>query len=111
LRRRLYNRMRVEELEQLDLAYAPPFATVWNPVLNCGAAVVEAAIVNQARSSTGSAERPQSTTRPALCFRLDGQAAARSRDQGLTLFWNPIYYSRLFKGVTVRASGASGLRI
>jgi NADPH-dependent 2,4-dienoyl-CoA reductase/sulfur reductase-like enzyme len=29
----LYNRMRVEDLEQLDLAYAPPFATVWDPVL------------------------------------------------------------------------------
>ena len=29
----LHNRMRVEELEQLDLAYAPPFATVWDPVL------------------------------------------------------------------------------
>ncbi len=29
----LHNRMRVDELEQLDLAYAPPFATVWDPVL------------------------------------------------------------------------------
>jgi CoA-dependent NAD(P)H sulfur oxidoreductase len=29
----LQNRMRVEDLEQLDLAYAPPFATVWDPVL------------------------------------------------------------------------------
>jgi NADPH-dependent 2,4-dienoyl-CoA reductase/sulfur reductase-like enzyme len=29
----LYNRMRAEDLEQLDLAYAPPFATVWDPVL------------------------------------------------------------------------------
>jgi NADPH-dependent 2,4-dienoyl-CoA reductase/sulfur reductase-like enzyme len=29
----LHNRMRVEDLEQLDLAYAPPFATVWDPVL------------------------------------------------------------------------------
>ncbi len=29
----LHNRMRVEELEQFDLAYAPPFATVWDPVL------------------------------------------------------------------------------
>jgi len=29
----LYNRMRVEDLEQLDLAYAPPFATVWDPVV------------------------------------------------------------------------------
>ncbi|HXM45503.1 MAG TPA: FAD-dependent oxidoreductase [Bryobacteraceae bacterium] len=28
----LHNRMRVEDLEQLDLAYAPPFATVWDPV-------------------------------------------------------------------------------
>ncbi|MGH9662369.1 MAG: FAD-dependent oxidoreductase, partial [Bryobacteraceae bacterium] len=26
-------RMRVDELEQLDLAYAPPFAAVWDPVL------------------------------------------------------------------------------
>jgi len=29
----LHNRMRVDDLEQLDLAYAPPFATVWDPVL------------------------------------------------------------------------------
>jgi NADPH-dependent 2,4-dienoyl-CoA reductase/sulfur reductase-like enzyme len=29
----LHNRMRVEDLEQLDMAYAPPFATVWDPVL------------------------------------------------------------------------------
>ncbi len=29
----LHNGMRVEDLEQLDLAYAPPFATVWDPVL------------------------------------------------------------------------------
>jgi len=29
----LHNRMRVEDIEQLDLAYAPPFATVWDPVL------------------------------------------------------------------------------
>ena len=29
----LDNRMRVEDLERLDLAYAPPFATVWDPVL------------------------------------------------------------------------------
>jgi NADPH-dependent 2,4-dienoyl-CoA reductase/sulfur reductase-like enzyme len=29
----LHNRMRVEDLAQLDLAYAPPFATVWDPVL------------------------------------------------------------------------------
>jgi CoA-dependent NAD(P)H sulfur oxidoreductase len=29
----LHNRMRVEDLEQLDLAYAPPFSTVWDPVL------------------------------------------------------------------------------
>jgi len=29
----LHNRMRVEDLEQLDLAYAPPFATVWDPLL------------------------------------------------------------------------------
>ena len=29
----LHNRMRIEDLEQLDLAYAPPFATVWDPVL------------------------------------------------------------------------------
>lgn len=27
------NRMRVEDLEQLDLAYAPPYAQVWDPVL------------------------------------------------------------------------------
>jgi NADPH-dependent 2,4-dienoyl-CoA reductase/sulfur reductase-like enzyme len=26
-------RMRVEEVEQLDLAYSPPFSTVWDPVL------------------------------------------------------------------------------
>ncbi len=29
----LHARMRVEDIEQLDLAYAPPFATVWDPVL------------------------------------------------------------------------------
>ena len=29
----LHQRLRVEDLEQLDLAYAPPFATVWDPVL------------------------------------------------------------------------------
>ena len=29
----LHNRMRVEDVAQLDLAYAPPFATVWDPVL------------------------------------------------------------------------------
>jgi NADPH-dependent 2,4-dienoyl-CoA reductase/sulfur reductase-like enzyme len=29
----LHARLRVDELEQLDLAYAPPFATVWDPVL------------------------------------------------------------------------------
>ncbi|MGA2324671.1 MAG: FAD-dependent oxidoreductase [Bryobacteraceae bacterium] len=27
------NRMRIEDLEQLDLAYAPPFAPVWDPIL------------------------------------------------------------------------------
>ncbi len=27
------NRMRVEDLEQLDLAYTPPYAQVWDPVL------------------------------------------------------------------------------
>ena len=29
----LESRMRVDEFEQLDLAYAPPFATVWDPLL------------------------------------------------------------------------------
>ncbi len=29
----LHSRMRLEDFEQLDLAYAPPFATVWDPVL------------------------------------------------------------------------------
>lgn len=29
----LSGRMRVADVEQLDLAYAPPFATVWDPVL------------------------------------------------------------------------------
>jgi hypothetical protein len=29
----LWNHMRVDELMQLDLAYAPPFAPVWDPVL------------------------------------------------------------------------------
>jgi NADPH-dependent 2,4-dienoyl-CoA reductase/sulfur reductase-like enzyme len=29
----LQNRMRVDEFEQMDLAYAPPFAPVWDPVL------------------------------------------------------------------------------
>ena len=26
-------RMRVDQFEQLDLAYSPPFATVWDPLL------------------------------------------------------------------------------
>jgi len=29
----LHARMKVEDFEQLDLAYAPPFSTVWDPVL------------------------------------------------------------------------------
>jgi NADPH-dependent 2,4-dienoyl-CoA reductase/sulfur reductase-like enzyme len=29
----LYNKMTVEEVGRLDLAYAPPFATVWDPIL------------------------------------------------------------------------------
>jgi hypothetical protein len=29
----LTNRLRVEDFEQLDLAYAPPFAPVWDPLL------------------------------------------------------------------------------
>ena len=29
----LQNRMKVDEFERLDLAYAPPFATVWDPLL------------------------------------------------------------------------------
>jgi len=29
----LWNRMTVEELTALDLAYAPPFAPVWDPIL------------------------------------------------------------------------------
>src|SRR5262249_1261183 len=29
----LHNRMLVEDFERLDLAYAPPFATVWDPLL------------------------------------------------------------------------------
>ena len=29
----LYNKMTVEEVARLDLAYAPPFATVWDPIL------------------------------------------------------------------------------
>jgi NADPH-dependent 2,4-dienoyl-CoA reductase/sulfur reductase-like enzyme len=29
----LQNRMRVEDFEQLDLAYSPPFAPVWDPLL------------------------------------------------------------------------------
>ena len=29
----LTQRMTVDEFAQLDLAYAPPFATVWDPVL------------------------------------------------------------------------------
>ena len=29
----LHAGMRVEEFEQLDLAYAPPFAPVWDPLL------------------------------------------------------------------------------
>ena len=29
----LQNRMRVDEFEQLDLAYSPPFSPVWDPVL------------------------------------------------------------------------------
>jgi hypothetical protein len=29
----LWNNMRADEMMQLDLAYAPPFAPVWDPVL------------------------------------------------------------------------------
>jgi hypothetical protein len=29
----LWNHMRVDEMLNLDLAYAPPFASVWDPVL------------------------------------------------------------------------------
>ena len=29
----LYNRMAVSDIARLDLAYAPPFATVWDPIL------------------------------------------------------------------------------
>jgi len=29
----IWNEMTVEEIQQLDLAYAPPFSTVWDPVL------------------------------------------------------------------------------
>jgi NADPH-dependent 2,4-dienoyl-CoA reductase/sulfur reductase-like enzyme len=29
----LHNRMRIDDFEQMDLAYAPPFATVWDPLL------------------------------------------------------------------------------
>jgi NADPH-dependent 2,4-dienoyl-CoA reductase/sulfur reductase-like enzyme len=29
----LHNRMAVDEFERLDLAYAPPFSTVWDPLL------------------------------------------------------------------------------
>ena len=29
----LQTRMRVEEFEQLDLAYSPPFTPVWDPIL------------------------------------------------------------------------------
>jgi len=29
----LWNNMRADEIMQLDLAYAPPFAPVWDPVL------------------------------------------------------------------------------
>ena len=29
----LYNRMTVHDIARLDLAYAPPFATVWDPIL------------------------------------------------------------------------------
>ena len=29
----LQSKMRVDDLEMLDLCYAPPFATVWDPVL------------------------------------------------------------------------------
>ena len=31
----LHSRMRVEEFEQLDLAYAPPYTPVWDPLLIC----------------------------------------------------------------------------
>jgi NADPH-dependent 2,4-dienoyl-CoA reductase/sulfur reductase-like enzyme len=29
----LHNRMTIDELQQLDLAYAPPFAPAWDPIL------------------------------------------------------------------------------
>ncbi len=31
----LHSRMRVDDFEQLDLAYAPPYAPVWDPLLIC----------------------------------------------------------------------------
>jgi CoA-dependent NAD(P)H sulfur oxidoreductase len=29
----LYARMTIEDVARLDLGYAPPFATVWDPIL------------------------------------------------------------------------------
>ena len=29
----LYNHLTVDDLQQLDLAYAPPFAPAWDPIL------------------------------------------------------------------------------
>jgi len=29
----LYNKMTIQDVARLDLAYAPPFATVWDPIL------------------------------------------------------------------------------
>lgn len=30
----LYSKLTAEEMENLDLAYAPPFSPVWDPILN-----------------------------------------------------------------------------
>jgi pyruvate/2-oxoglutarate dehydrogenase complex dihydrolipoamide dehydrogenase (E3) component len=42
----LWNSMTVEQIEQLDLAYAPPFSPVWDPVLIAARKAHEAVIAD-----------------------------------------------------------------
>jgi pyruvate/2-oxoglutarate dehydrogenase complex dihydrolipoamide dehydrogenase (E3) component len=37
----LHARMRVDEFEQLDLAYSPPFSPVWDPILIAAQQVIK----------------------------------------------------------------------
>jgi hypothetical protein len=38
----LTTRLRIDEFEQLDLAYSPPFSPVWDPLLICAQQLMKA---------------------------------------------------------------------